>query len=89
MARESVPDYEKGSRPVLEVSYLGIWDTVGSLGIPKRYAPFRFINRKHEFHYTDLSRFVKSARHAVAIDERRTRAQFASSRGAASYSLGL
>jgi uncharacterized protein (DUF2235 family) len=68
---KSVPDYQRRSRPVLEVSYLGVWDTVGSLGIPKRYAPFRFVNRKHEFHDTDLSGFVRSARHAVAIDERR------------------
>lgn len=60
-----------GTSPVLEVAYLGVWDTVGALGIPKRYAPFRFINRNHEFHDTNLSRFVKSARHAVAIDERR------------------
>ena len=68
---KNVPSYGPGSRPVLEVSYLGVWDTVGSLGIPKRYAPFKFINRKYEFHDTNLSSFVKSARHAVAIDERR------------------
>ena len=66
-----VAGYEAGSAPILDISYLGVWDTVGSLGIPKRYAPFRFINRKYEFHNTGLSPFVRSARHAVAIDERR------------------
>lgn len=67
----NVPDYQVGSSPILQVSYLGVWDTVGSLGIPKWYTWLQFINRKHEFHDTNLSSFVKSARHAVAIDERR------------------
>lgn len=68
---KNVAGYQARSNPLLEVSYLGVWDTVGSLGIPKRYAPFKFINKKHEFHDTALSSFVKSARHAVAIDEQR------------------
>jgi uncharacterized protein (DUF2235 family) len=57
--------------PRLAVTYLGVWDTVGALGIPARYAWFSWINKKHQFHDTALSKFVKSARHAVAIDERR------------------
>jgi nucleoid-associated protein YgaU len=57
--------------PRLAISYLGVWDTVGALGIPQRYKLFSWMNKKHEFHDTSLSRFVLSARHAVAIDERR------------------
>ncbi len=56
----------------LEIEYLGVWDTVGALGIPKRIrllAPI--INRKYAFHDTTLSSFVKRARHALAADERR------------------
>jgi uncharacterized protein (DUF2235 family) len=50
---------------------LGVWDTVGALGIPARYKLLSWINKKHDFHDTALSEFVRRARHAVAIDERR------------------
>lgn len=54
------------------VRYLGIWDTVGALGIPSHWGlPARLLNRKYRFHDTDLSSSVLSARHAVAIDEER------------------
>jgi uncharacterized protein (DUF2235 family) len=62
----------KTDYPRLQVNYLGVWDTVGALGIPARYAWFSWINRKHKFHNVKLSSFVKRARHAVAIDERRS-----------------
>jgi uncharacterized protein (DUF2235 family) len=54
------------------IQYLGVWDTVGALGIPKTL-PFALdLNSKYRFHDTSLSRFVLSARHAVSIDERRS-----------------
>ncbi|XSC42474.1 DUF2235 domain-containing protein [Bradyrhizobium sp. RDT10] len=65
--------YVKDSAHRLRVRYLGVWDTVGALGIPKRFTllnPFSN-NKKYEFHDVSLSAFVRSARHAVAIDERR------------------
>ena len=57
--------------PRLAICYLGVWDTVGALGIPDRYKLLSWMNEKHDFHDTSLSKFVLSARHAVAIDERR------------------
>lgn len=54
------------------VQYVGVWDTVGSLGIPKMLPFADRVNDKYRFHDESLSRFVLSARHAVAIDERRT-----------------
>ncbi len=55
-----------------QIAYLGIWDTVGALGIPSHWGlPARLLNRKYRFHDTDLSRMVRSARHAVALDENR------------------
>jgi uncharacterized protein (DUF2235 family) len=57
--------------PRLQVRYLGVWDTVGALGIPSRFAIAGPLDKKFEFHDTSLSAFVLSARHAVAIDERR------------------
>ncbi|MCX7565039.1 DUF2235 domain-containing protein [Sulfitobacter sp. F26169L] len=57
----------------VEIAYLGIWDTVGSLGIPAPLlGPIATLwNKKFRFHDTLLSSLVKSARHAVALDERR------------------
>lgn len=63
-----------GPAPLLvKVDFLGIWDTVGSLGIPTSIlGPIAWLwNRKYRFHDTKLSSTVKSARHAVALDERR------------------
>ena len=58
---------------LLEITYLGVWDTVGALGIPKNLLGRlgKHINRRHQFHDTELTSMVKSARHAVALDERR------------------
>jgi uncharacterized protein (DUF2235 family) len=55
----------------LGLAYLGVWDTVGALGVPGRMALARRINRGLAFHDTTLSGMVRAARHAVAIDERR------------------
>ncbi|MGJ5620115.1 DUF2235 domain-containing protein [Sulfitobacter sp. MF3-043] len=58
---------------LIKIDFLGVWDTVGSLGIPTSIlGPIAWIwNRKYRFHDTKLSSMVKSARHAVALDERR------------------
>lgn len=55
----------------LNLAYLGVWDTVGALGVPSFLGISHLFNKKYQFHDTDLSRSVASARHAVAIDERR------------------
>ena len=47
-----------------------MWDTVGSLGIPIPLLP-SFITRRWTFHDTELSRSVRNAYHALAIDEQR------------------
>lgn len=70
-----VPGYATGRAPLLTVAYLGLWDTVGALGVPSRYKLLDFLNRKHRFHDDRLTSMVRSARHAVAIDE--TRLDFA------------
>ena len=55
----------------LAIGYLGVWDTVGALGVPGHMALARRLNRGLGFHDTRLSGLVGAARHAVAIDERR------------------
>jgi uncharacterized protein (DUF2235 family) len=69
--KSNLPDFESEGTSVLNVKYLGVWDTVGALGIPTSFEFLSWANKKHRFHDTNLSAFVKSARHAVAIDERR------------------
>jgi len=54
----------------LRVACLGLFDTVGALGIPTSI--FRRLNRQnYEFHDVELSPIVKLNLHALAIDERR------------------
>ncbi|MBL0001859.1 MAG: DUF2235 domain-containing protein [Sphingomonadales bacterium] len=57
--------------PILEIKYLGVWDTVAALGCPKLIPGSTWINRKWRFHDAKLTSKVKMARHALAIDERR------------------
>jgi uncharacterized protein (DUF2235 family) len=55
---------------VPNIKFVGVWDTVGALGVP--LGPLsRFTQRRHNFHDVALSRVVQNAYHAVAIDERR------------------
>jgi uncharacterized protein (DUF2235 family) len=55
----------------VQIQFIGVWDTVGSLGIPLR--GLRALTRgSHQFHDPELSGTVRNARHALAIDERRT-----------------
>jgi uncharacterized protein (DUF2235 family) len=52
------------------VKMVGVWDTVGALGIPLR--GLRAHNKKEfQFYDTSLSRTVEYAFHALAVDERR------------------
>lgn len=54
----------------IRIKFLGVWDTVGALGIPLE--SFRWFNkRRYEFHDTELSGIVENAYHAVAVDEHR------------------
>ncbi len=56
--------------PLVNIAYLGVWDTVGALGVPGYLTVAPLINgRKYSFHDADLSSLVRSARHAIALDE--------------------
>ena len=53
-----------------KIHFLGVWDTVGALGIPTQ--SFGWFNKRYyEFHDTELSGIVQHAYHALAIDEHR------------------
>jgi uncharacterized protein (DUF2235 family) len=57
--------------PVLEIKYVGVWDTVGALGWPNVIPGSKWLNRKLGFHDVRLTSKVQAARHALALDERR------------------
>lgn len=52
------------------IRMIGVWDTVGALGIPLNWLN-QFNPYPHRFHDTTLGRRVEAAYHAVAVDERR------------------
>ena len=63
-------DYSVGGGDDIKIKFIGVWDTVGALGIPLR--GLRWLTAdKHQFHDTELSGVVEHAYHALAIDERR------------------
>ncbi|MEP3255942.1 MAG: DUF2235 domain-containing protein [Stappiaceae bacterium] len=83
-AEDAYDSYKKGQDAVQEfreseethdnvsIEFLGVWDTVGALGIPDHLFLNKLDRREHfQFHDTRLSQNVKTARHAVAIDEMR------------------
>jgi uncharacterized protein (DUF2235 family) len=51
------------------IKCVAVWDTVGALGNPLLID--RFVDRRNEFHDTELSGIVQNAFQAVAIDEKR------------------
>ena len=52
------------------IKLVGVWDTVGSLGIPLAW--FQFYNKmKYAFYDTKLSSMIEYAYHALAVDEKR------------------
>jgi uncharacterized protein (DUF2235 family) len=54
----------------IKVRFLGVWDTVGALGIP--ISALQWLNaEEYGFHDTELSSIVQTAAHAVAVDEHR------------------
>ncbi|WP_298291910.1 DUF2235 domain-containing protein [Thiomonas sp.] len=69
-AARSVAFREAYSWPDAPIDMIGVWDTVGALGIP--VTPLRFWSKPfYEFHDVTLSSHVRYAYQALAIDERR------------------
>lgn len=54
-----------------DIHFIGAWETVGELGIPHTAAWFPFARARYELHDTELSRIVKHAYQALALDEHR------------------
>ena len=68
-ASSSAASRRRGFQGV-SVALLGLWDTVGPLGIPTN--ALKWLNEpRYNFHDTELSPIVQRAYHALAIDEHR------------------
>lgn len=59
--------------PNFTIKYLGVWDTVGALGVPRHILLEKLFRTadKYQFHDLVLSSSIEAGRHAVAIDEDR------------------
>jgi uncharacterized protein (DUF2235 family) len=57
------------SWPGMKIKFVGVWDTVGALGLPLHEVWFG--SDYYRFHDTALSAIVENAFHAVALDEHR------------------
>jgi uncharacterized protein (DUF2235 family) len=62
-------DFRKQHSRETRVRFIGVWDTVGALGIPISQIPFS--RDYYQWHDTELSKIVDYAFHAVAADEHR------------------
>lgn len=64
---------------VFKVKFLGLWDTVGALGVPRHpLLPYTWFDNKARLHDIDKSPLVGALRHAAAIDEKRSFYPFSS-----------
>jgi len=62
----------RASRSVeVDIHFIGVWETVGALGIPDTASWFPFSRKRYRFHDTELSKTVKYAYQALALDEHR------------------
>jgi uncharacterized protein (DUF2235 family) len=67
--RKSIEFRRAHSHPSREVKFVGVWDTVGAMGIP--FSFLGLLDDKDEFYDTKIGSNVRVARHAMAIDELR------------------
>lgn len=65
----AVDFFKTHCHPSKAVHFVGVWDTVGALGIP--FSLMGLLEDKDEFYDTKMGPNVSIARHALAIDEQR------------------
>lgn len=58
------------SHRAMKIKFVGVWDTVGAMGIPLSF--LGLFGDKDEFYDTKIGPNVECARHALGIDEQRT-----------------
>ena len=66
---KSIEFRSKYSHKSRDIEFIGLWDTVGAMGIPLSF--LGNFSENDEFYDTKIGKNVKNARHALAIDELR------------------
>ncbi len=71
---ESVIETGGETVEAIPIRFIGVWDTVGALGVPDRMAIANLLDDPSEYSYHDmkLESNVETARHALALDEMRS-----------------
>jgi uncharacterized protein (DUF2235 family) len=66
--------WDPDDRDRIPVHFIGVWDTVGALGIPDYMGWVNLLDPLHQYNFHDLrlNPHIAHARHAVAMDERRS-----------------
>lgn len=67
---EAAQDFRSRYSKTTNIRFLGVWDTVGALGIPVRGLG-HLLNWRYKFHDVDLSVTVNYAYLALSVDEKR------------------
>ncbi|NQV14358.1 DUF2235 domain-containing protein, partial [bacterium] len=67
---ESIKFRKEYSYKSREIKFVGVWDTVGAMGIPISF--LGLFGDKDEFYDTKIGKNIRIARHALAIDEHRS-----------------
>lgn len=67
---ESIKFRAAHSHPEMKIKFVGVWDTVGAMGIPISF--LGLFQDKDEFYDTKIGPNIEIARHALAIDEQRS-----------------
>jgi uncharacterized protein (DUF2235 family) len=62
--------YRDAHSHMVTIRFIGVWDTVGALGVPETF-PLSLANWRYKFHDTNLGFAVENAFQALAIDENR------------------
>ncbi|KAJ2925185.1 hypothetical protein H1R20_g11920, partial [Candolleomyces eurysporus] len=62
--RKQADDFKRAFSTTVNIEFLGVWDTVGSVGFIPEKPPF-----------TTSTAFIKTYRHAMSLDERRAKFQ--------------
>jgi uncharacterized protein (DUF2235 family) len=71
-ASEAASEFRRQNSHAVKVKFVGVWDTVGALGVPTLTTAALAIRTKSlRFHDLRLSPIVEHAYHALAIDEHR------------------
>jgi uncharacterized protein (DUF2235 family) len=69
---DSVVAFRKQFSREADIEFIGVWDTVGELGIPLDGLPVPGFSSYYKFHDTTLSNSTKAAYHAIAANEFRS-----------------